>query len=481
LDRENLETNDLFEQKNLKQVLITLSALGRAAAAIPGYTGPTLAVADVESKAERRVARTASGKVQVLAVSLAEKIQLGPPPPVGSLEWVEQQQPPGLGSRVQVKVYYDSKVKLSNAAATTRSRPGGRKPASRRGTRSTSASARDALDSVEALMMGDEELDPVAETEAKRAKLAQCDQLAAAFHVGALTRKTYDELRRKRLSAEGGARLASLEKAFVAGALAEPRYRAMVQATLDGATTPRPATVQQPATAAPAGAVSTGAILAQARAERTALSPVEPPVRSASLDILAVAVARRTAGAAAALIQARFRGQAARAGAATSTLPQRVRRLVTAIDALDVGLVATEELAVFFGSLWGTQEAPRAAPAQSVEEQVWRSPDSACVRLMWLFHSFHAGRRSVCSRRCCATRAPQQRLRPAARQPHASPLPRWRHSYWNSTSTILPRCGGSSARCSRSPSARAWYARAIILLHGNLVFGALGEQLSMTR
>ena len=39
-DRENFDTGDLFEQSNMKQVLITMRSLGRAAYGFPGYEGP---------------------------------------------------------------------------------------------------------------------------------------------------------------------------------------------------------------------------------------------------------------------------------------------------------------------------------------------------------------------------------------------------------------------------------------------------------
>ena len=39
-DRENFDTSDLFEQSNMKQVMICLRSLGRAAYHIPGYEGP---------------------------------------------------------------------------------------------------------------------------------------------------------------------------------------------------------------------------------------------------------------------------------------------------------------------------------------------------------------------------------------------------------------------------------------------------------
>ena len=41
-DRDNFDTSDLFEAKSIRQVLICLGSLGRAAYTIPGYTGPCL-------------------------------------------------------------------------------------------------------------------------------------------------------------------------------------------------------------------------------------------------------------------------------------------------------------------------------------------------------------------------------------------------------------------------------------------------------
>ena len=52
-DSENFETGDLFEQSNMKQVLICIQSLGRAAKRIKGYIGPTLSVGGGGSAAGR--------------------------------------------------------------------------------------------------------------------------------------------------------------------------------------------------------------------------------------------------------------------------------------------------------------------------------------------------------------------------------------------------------------------------------------------
>jgi hypothetical protein len=44
-DRDNFETGDLFEQSNMKQVVICILAVGRASASIPGYSGPSITTA----------------------------------------------------------------------------------------------------------------------------------------------------------------------------------------------------------------------------------------------------------------------------------------------------------------------------------------------------------------------------------------------------------------------------------------------------
>eukprot|EP01051_Picozoa_sp_SAG22_P011699 SAG22_NODE_1149_length_5353_cov_1.820898_2_plen_424_part_00 len=60
IDRENFDTNDLFEQSNMKQVLICLNALGRASAKAWTFSGPHLLVSDAESKAKAKAARANS-------------------------------------------------------------------------------------------------------------------------------------------------------------------------------------------------------------------------------------------------------------------------------------------------------------------------------------------------------------------------------------------------------------------------------------
>eukprot|EP01050_Picozoa_sp_SAG11_P022184 SAG11_NODE_4126_length_2049_cov_1.605735_2_plen_222_part_00 len=92
LDRDNFDTNDLYEHTNMKQVLICLAALGRLSEQIEGFDGPHLPVG-----VESRVAQQGGGgKVRTLSVGLADKIALGPPPPAaGSFEWLELQQPEG--------------------------------------------------------------------------------------------------------------------------------------------------------------------------------------------------------------------------------------------------------------------------------------------------------------------------------------------------------------------------------------------------
>ena len=44
-DRDNFETGDLFEQSNMKQVVICVLSAGRASASVPGYDGPTITTA----------------------------------------------------------------------------------------------------------------------------------------------------------------------------------------------------------------------------------------------------------------------------------------------------------------------------------------------------------------------------------------------------------------------------------------------------
>jgi hypothetical protein len=44
-DRDNFETGDLFEQSNMKQVVICILSAGRASASIPGWDGPSITTA----------------------------------------------------------------------------------------------------------------------------------------------------------------------------------------------------------------------------------------------------------------------------------------------------------------------------------------------------------------------------------------------------------------------------------------------------
>ena len=44
-DRDNFETGDLFEQSNMKQVVIGILSAGRASGSVPGYSGPTITTA----------------------------------------------------------------------------------------------------------------------------------------------------------------------------------------------------------------------------------------------------------------------------------------------------------------------------------------------------------------------------------------------------------------------------------------------------
>lgn len=44
-DRDNFETGDLFEQSNMKQVVICILSAGRASGSVPGYSGPTITTA----------------------------------------------------------------------------------------------------------------------------------------------------------------------------------------------------------------------------------------------------------------------------------------------------------------------------------------------------------------------------------------------------------------------------------------------------
>eukprot|EP01052_Picozoa_sp_SAG31_P025159 SAG31_NODE_2191_length_6228_cov_2.962806_3_plen_780_part_00 len=79
---ENFETGDLFEQKNLKQVLICIHSLGRAAKRIKDYDGPTLG-----GEGKKDANSKTTSKVRSLSQNL--KIGLGPPPPQpGSMDWI---------------------------------------------------------------------------------------------------------------------------------------------------------------------------------------------------------------------------------------------------------------------------------------------------------------------------------------------------------------------------------------------------------
>ena len=49
-DRDNFDTSDLFEQSNMRQVLICISSLGRASKSVQGYGGPTLSMGTGPSK-----------------------------------------------------------------------------------------------------------------------------------------------------------------------------------------------------------------------------------------------------------------------------------------------------------------------------------------------------------------------------------------------------------------------------------------------
>jgi hypothetical protein len=87
-DAENFETGDLFEQSNMKQVLICIQSLGRASKRVRGYDGPTLAVGGA---AAPKRGSSSSSKIKSLGAGL--KIGMVPPPPtVGSMEWLEAER-----------------------------------------------------------------------------------------------------------------------------------------------------------------------------------------------------------------------------------------------------------------------------------------------------------------------------------------------------------------------------------------------------
>lgn len=53
-DRDNFETGDLFEQGNMKQVIICILSAGRASASIPDWSGPTISAATGTGKVSRK-------------------------------------------------------------------------------------------------------------------------------------------------------------------------------------------------------------------------------------------------------------------------------------------------------------------------------------------------------------------------------------------------------------------------------------------
>jgi hypothetical protein len=60
-DRDNFDTSDLFEDKNLNQVRICLINLGRAAYHIDGYTGPCLGKPIMAARGGKHAAVTTTG------------------------------------------------------------------------------------------------------------------------------------------------------------------------------------------------------------------------------------------------------------------------------------------------------------------------------------------------------------------------------------------------------------------------------------
>ncbi len=89
LDRENFDTNDLYDGSGIRQVLICLNALGRVSATVQGFNGPPLSV----SAADRTGSVNQSGKVRSLGDTLKDKISLAPQKlEPGSVEFMQQQQ-----------------------------------------------------------------------------------------------------------------------------------------------------------------------------------------------------------------------------------------------------------------------------------------------------------------------------------------------------------------------------------------------------
>ena len=61
-ERDNFDTSDLFEQSNMRQVLICVSALGRAAHHVEGYSGACIGKAtDIKQKKKHFEVKTGSG------------------------------------------------------------------------------------------------------------------------------------------------------------------------------------------------------------------------------------------------------------------------------------------------------------------------------------------------------------------------------------------------------------------------------------
>jgi hypothetical protein len=88
-DADNFETGDLFEKSNMKQVIICIQALGRAAGKVPGYTGPSLS--NKGSAKKRRNVKRSDSKVMQLGSSLKLDLGRGKPVEPGSMEWIRQQ------------------------------------------------------------------------------------------------------------------------------------------------------------------------------------------------------------------------------------------------------------------------------------------------------------------------------------------------------------------------------------------------------
>ena len=89
-DRDNFETGDLFEQGNMKQVVICILSVGAASKKVPGYSGPTITTAGSGQKTAGRSRQ--KSKVTMLGAGL--NLNLGGPPPAepGSMEWMRQQK-----------------------------------------------------------------------------------------------------------------------------------------------------------------------------------------------------------------------------------------------------------------------------------------------------------------------------------------------------------------------------------------------------